>query len=72
MGNDLGVESGFVEPPFWYSLVREEFTVCWSHVDSEFSSPKDVTKKDQREKPWGPQHKAALQGDEQLLRVISS
>ena len=45
LGNDLGVESGFVESPSWHSLIREEFTVCWSHVDSELSSPKDVTKK---------------------------
>ena len=45
LGNDLGVESGFVESPFWHSLVREEFTLCWSHVDSELSSPKYITKK---------------------------
>ena len=45
LGNHLGVESGFVESPFWHSFVREEFTVCWSHVASELSSPKDVTKK---------------------------
>ena len=41
LGNDLRVEYGFVEPPFWHSLVR----CSWSHVDSELSSPKDVTKK---------------------------
>ena len=45
LGNDLGVKCGFVESPFWHSLVRGEFTVCWSHIDSELSSPKDVTKK---------------------------
>ena len=67
LGNDLWVESGFVESPFWHSLVR----CCWSHVDSELSFSKDVTKKGLREKPWDPQHKAALQGDEQLLRLIS-
>ena len=41
----LGVESGFVKSPFRHSLVKEEFTVCWSHVDSKLSFPKDVTKK---------------------------
>ena len=45
MGKDLDVESDFVESTFWHSLVREAFTICWSHVDSELSSPKDVTKK---------------------------
>ena len=45
LGNDLGVESGFVESPFWHSLVRGDFTVCWSHVDSGLSSPRDATKK---------------------------
>ena len=34
LDNDLGVESGFVESPFWHSFVREELTVCWSIVDS--------------------------------------
>ena len=67
LGNDLWVESSFVESPFWHSLVR----CCWSHIDSELSSPKYVTNKSLREKPWDLQHKAALQGDEQLLRVIS-
>ena len=45
LGNDLRVESGFVGSPFWHYFVREEFTVCWSHVDSELSFPKNVTKK---------------------------
>ena len=45
LGNDLGVEYGFVESPFWHSLVRGEFTVCWSHTDSELSSPKDERRK---------------------------
>ena len=27
LGNDLGVESGFVESPFWYSYVECRFTV---------------------------------------------
>ena len=45
LGNDLEVESGLVESPLWHSLVRGEFTDCWSHVNSELSSPKGVTKK---------------------------
>ena len=45
LGNDLGVESGLVESPHWHSFVREEFNVCWSHVEAELSSSKDVTKK---------------------------
>ena len=73
LGIHLGVAPDLIESPFWHSLAYNRRVHClfWSHVGSERSSLRDVTKKGLREKPWDPQHKAALQGKEQLLRVIS-
>ena len=53
MDNDLGVESGFVESPFWHFFVRQEFTVYWRHVDSELSSTQGCNEERLKERNHG-------------------